>query len=160
MASAIRVLAVASGGGHWVQLFRLRRAWEGCAVSFLTTTGEFRDEAEADAAARGEIRPRYYVVPEANRWQKLRLIRAALSLLLVMLRVRPHVVVSTGAAQGYMAIRLGKLMGARTIWVDSIANAGELSMSGKMAGKHADHWLTQWEDLARPEGPHFHGAVI
>lgn len=160
MASEIKVLAVASGGGHWVQLYRLRRAWEGCAVSFITTTGEFRDEVIADAAERGQTRPGYHVVPEANRWQKLKLLQALFSLTIVLLRVRPQVVITTGAAQGYMAIRIGKLIGARTIWLDSIANAEELSLSGKMAGKHADHWLTQWEDLARPEGPHYHGAVI
>ncbi|MCI5150914.1 MAG: UDP-N-acetylglucosamine--LPS N-acetylglucosamine transferase, partial [Candidatus Electrothrix sp. MAN1_4] len=50
--------------------------------------------------------------------------------------------------------------GARTIWIDSIANSDKLSMSGQKVGKYADLWLTQWEHLARPEGPHYHGTVI
>ena len=51
-------------------------------------------------------------------------------------------------------------MGARTIWLDSIANVEELSMSGSWIGRSADLWLTQWPHLARPEGPHYAGSVL
>ena len=84
----------------------------------------------------------------------------ALQIFFLVLRVRPDIVISTGALPGYMAIRLGKLFGARTIWVDSIANAHELSASGKHVGKFADLYLTQWEHLARDKGPLFKGAVL
>jgi hypothetical protein len=80
--------------------------------------------------------------------------------LLLLLRVRPDVVISTGAAPGYFALRLGRILGARTVWVDSVANAEELSMSGRMAGKYADLWLTQWEHLAEKGGPMFKGSVL
>ena len=86
--------------------------------------------------------------------------RQFLGLAIIVLRTRPHAVITTGAAPGYFALRLGRLVGARTAWVDSIANAGELSLSGKRAGRHADLWLTQWPDLASPEGPDFRGAVL
>jgi len=155
-----RVLAVASGGGHWVQLMRLRPAWDGCDVTYVTTTEAFRAEVTADAGLRGQPEPGYHVVPEANRWQKLRLIRQLAGLLMIVLRVRPDAVITTGAAPGYFALRFGRLVGARTVWVDSIANAEELSLSGKKAGRHADLWLTQWPDLAVPGGPEFRGAVL
>ena len=155
-----RVLAVASGGGHWVQLMRLRPAWDGHHVTYVTTTGAFRAEVTCAAAARGQIAPGYFVVQEANRWQKLKLVRQLLGLAVIVLRTWPHTVITTGAAPGYFALRLGRLVGARTAWVDSIANAEELSLSGKMAGRHADLWLTQWPDLACPEGPGFQGAVL
>ena len=73
---------------------------------------------------------------------------------------RPDVVISTGAAPGYFAIRLGNLFGARTIWVDSVANVEELSLSGQKAGPHAKLWLTQWAHLARENGPHHRGSVL
>lgn len=73
---------------------------------------------------------------------------------------RPDVVVTTGAAPGYLAIRLGKLLGARTIWIDSVANADELSMSGRRALQQADVCITQWEHLADRDGPHYYGSVF
>ena len=66
----------------------------------------------------------------------------------MLLRERPHVVISTGAAPGYLALRAGKLLGARTIWIDSVANVEELSLSGRMSSSVADLCLTQWPHLA------------
>jgi len=160
-----RVLAVASGGGHWVQLSRLVPAWDGCVVSYVTTEPGLRAGVEAVAAARGQPRPGFHVVLEANRWQKLRLVRSLLQMGLILLRVRPDVIITTGAAPGYFALRLGRLIGARTIWIDSIANAEELSLAGQKAGRHSDLWLTQWAHLAKPGGsgpkcPEFRGSVL
>lgn len=155
-----RVLAVASGGGHWVQLCRLMPAWDGCDVTYVTTEPGFRARVEALAAERGQPKPVYRVMIEANRWQKLRLIRSVFQIAAILIRVRPDVVVTTGAAPGYFALRLASMMGARTIWIDSIANAEELSLAGQKAGKHCDLWLTQWENLATPEGPRYEGSVI
>jgi hypothetical protein len=71
------------------------------------------------------------------------------------------VIISTGAAPGYVAIRLGKLIGAKTVWLDSIANVEQVSLSGQKIGPHADLWLTQWEHLATDETqPEYRGAVI
>ena len=155
-----RVLAVASAGGHWIQLCRLAPAWSGCRVDYMTTDPGLRGCVEDAAAALGEPPPGFHMIIEVNRWQKLRLIRSVLQIAFILLRIRPDVVITTGAAPGFLALRLGRLMGARTVWVDSIANADELSLSGKMAGKHCDLWLTQWEHLAAPEGPDFRGSVI
>lgn len=154
-APRLRVLAVASGGGHWIQLRRLRPAWQGMDVTYLTTVPGY-----AEAVAADPEKPGFVVVTDANRWQKLRLVRQMLEIAWAVLRIRPHAVVTTGAAPGYFALRLGKLLGARTIWVDSMANAEELSLSGRQAGPHAQLFLTQWQHLARPEGPHFRGAVL
>lgn len=163
MSAHRKVLAIASGGGHWVQLRRLRPAWRGCAVAYVTTHPGYRAEIAADRPEDGVPAPRFFTIPDANRWQKLRLVRQLAAIAWIVLRTRPHAIVTTGAAPGYFAIRLGRLVGARTIWVDSIANAEELSLSGRRAGPHVDLWLTQWEHLAAPAGgagPHFRGAVL
>lgn len=103
---------------------------------------------------------RFHKVTGANRWQKVRLLWSLCQIVFILLRARPDVLITTGAAPGFFALRFARLLGVRTIWVDSIANAEELSLSGQMAGPHADLWLTQWEHLARPDGPAYHGAVL
>lgn len=156
-----RVMVVASGGGHWIQLMRMRPAWNGCEVVYVTTQQGYRESVMADARARAQLAPEFRVVTDANRWQKLRLVRQMLAVGWIVLTRRPDAVVTTGAAPGYFAVRFGKLVGARTVWVDSIANAEELSLSGREAGRHVDLWLTQWPHLARGgDGPRFEGAVV
>lgn len=146
-----RILAVSSGGGHWVQLLRLRRAFADHEVIFVTVNGVY----QADVAPA-----RFHAIHDATRWNKLGLLKMALQIVCILLRERPDVIISTGAAPGYFALRLGKWFGARTIWVDSIANVEKLSLSGQRVGKYADLWLTQWPHLARPEGPYFMGGVL
>ena len=146
-----RIIAVSSGGGHWVQLLRLRPAFAEHAVTYVTVNRAY----EQDVA--GE---RLRVVLDATRWNKVRLVISTLQILHILLTERPHVVISTGAAPGYLAIRLGKLLGSRTVWIDSIANVEELSLSGQKVGPYADLWLTQWPELARSNGPHYEGSVV
>ena len=52
------------------------------------------------------------------------------------------------------------MLGIRTVWVDSVANAEELSMSGQKAGGCVDLWLTQWPHLAGDDGPRCYGNVL
>jgi len=101
-----------------------------------------------------------HVVNDATRWNPLGLVTCALRVIRVLIRVRPDVIVTTGAAPGFFAVVFGKLMRARTVWIDSIANADELSGSGARVGRFADLWLTQWPHLARERGPHYVGAVF
>jgi len=151
MSGRRRVLAVASGGGHWVQLRRVMPAFDGHDVTYLTIDPTYRHDVP-DA--------RVHVVRDATRWDRLGSVRLALQVAWVVLRVRPHIVFSTGAAPGLFAIVWGRLLGARTIWLDSVANIEEVSMSGRMARRWAQLWLTQWPQLARDGGPEYAGAVF
>lgn len=145
------VLAISSGGGHWEQLKRLREAWQSYPVVYASVNPESGDEV---APAR------FFIVPHANRRMKLALIRCCFSVAVIVLRTRPAVVVSTGAAPGYFGIAIGKIIGARTLWLDSIANVDRLSLAGRMVRPFADEWLTQWEHLSRPGGPDYHGSIL
>jgi UDP-N-acetylglucosamine:LPS N-acetylglucosamine transferase len=146
-----RILAVSSGGGHWVQLLRVAPAFEGLDVAFATVSEVYRSQVGQQ---------RFYTVPDATRWNKLALLWMGCRLAWVIAKERPDVIVSTGAAPGYVSLVIGKLLGVRTIWIDSMANAESLSLSGQKIGRHADLWLTQWPHLANPQGPHFLGAVL
>jgi UDP-N-acetylglucosamine:LPS N-acetylglucosamine transferase len=134
-----------------VQLLRLRPAFAGCDVSYVTVN---RDAAED----LGE--ERLHIVNDATRWNKAGLLLMALRIAWIVLRERPDVVLSTGAAPGYFAMIAGRMFGARTMWLDSLANTERLSLSGERAGKFCDAWLTQWPHLARENGPDYRGAVL
>lgn len=139
---------------------RMRRAWNGLPVVYVSTDVGLVDIVKCLAQEEGNPPPEFKSVADANLSEKRRLLRQLFQIFFILLRYRPDVIITTGAAPGYFALRFGKLLGARTIWIDSIANAEKLSKSGKEVGKYADLWLTQWEHLSRPDGPHFIGAVL
>lgn len=134
-----------------MELIRLAPAFEGHDVAFATVDEAYRSETGS---------ARFYTVRDVTRWDKLRWMQAIVKLAWILMRERPDVVVSTGALPGYFALRLAKRFGARTVWLDSIANVEELSMSGQKIGRHADLWLTQWPHLAGTNGPFYRGTVL
>lgn len=145
------ILAISSGGGHWIELIRLRPAFAGHHVHYATVDAAY-------AAHVGDTP--LHVVRDCTRWDKLGMIRTSLQVLWLVLRLRPDVVISTGALPGFFGVLIAGRLGAKTVWVDSLANVEELSMSGQKIGRFADLWLTQWPELARPGGPHFEGTVL
>ena len=102
----------------------------------------------------------YFHVPDASRTSKVGLLVCAAKVLACLLIIRPDVVITTGAAPGFFALFFARKLGKKTIWLDSIANVRELSLSGQKAGKYADLWLTQWPQVSSPNGPEYHGAIL
>jgi hypothetical protein len=147
-----KLLAIASGGGHWVQLRRLMPAFDGIDVAYASVDSS----SAADVPGR-----RYYTMRDVSRRDRAGFAVLTFQLTRILLKERPDVVITTGSAPCLVALALAKvLLRARTIWIDSIANAERLSSSGAQARRVADVWLTQWEHLARPGGPEYWGAVL
>lgn len=146
-----KILAVSSGGGHWMQLRRVVGAFDGHKVVFVTVNKTYRMDVPRD---------RVYVVHDATRWDRVGLVRLAFGILWVLLKERPDLVISTGAAPGCIAVILGRVLGARTIWLDSIANTERISYSGQLVRRFAGLHLTQWPHLVNDRGPEYAGRVF
>lgn len=146
----MKILAVASVGGHWVQLLRLIPALEGNEIVFASTK---------EGCAKMVKDHKFFVIPDTNRNEKLKIPQAISKTFSMINSVRPDVIISTGALPGLISLIAGKVFGAKTIWVDSIANIEKLSLSGKIASRFADRTYTQWPEL-EGENCLFHGSVI
>ncbi|TNE33764.1 MAG: glucuronosyltransferase [Alphaproteobacteria bacterium] len=146
-----RVLATASGGGHWEQLMLLVQDFPSCDLRFATTDA-------GQAAHSGKLR--VLTLPDCNLTQPISALHCAVVSLGHVWRFRPQVVISTGAAPGFFCILWGRMLGARTLWIDSIANADQISLSGRMALLIGARCLTQWEHLANDARVEFKGSVL
>jgi UDP-N-acetylglucosamine:LPS N-acetylglucosamine transferase len=150
--ATLKLLAISSGGGHWVQLCRISSAFSDVDVAFASVDKHYAE----DVPGR-----RFYKFRDATRRDRFGFAVLVLQLLFILAKERPHVVITTGAAPALIALALAKyIFRARTLWVDSIANCEQLSTSGLFAGKVADAWLTQWPHLAEKNGPAYWGAVL
>jgi hypothetical protein len=146
-----RVLAVASAGGHFNQLMQLRPGLETQSVTYVTTAEGLAAKFGAHPAVR---------VPDCNADTPFRAFACFMVMGWQMAKIWPHAVVTTGALPGLIAILWGRAFGARTLWVDSIANAETLSTSGRIARRIAHVTLSQWPAVAEAEGVEFRGAVL
>lgn len=146
-----RLLAAASGGGHWIELLRLKRAFEGWDVAYVSM---FDNYVSAVPGAR------YYTVPDASRFHKLAFFKVALKALRIILKERPNAIVTTGSAPMLWFLLFGRLIGAKSLWIDSIAQAEEMSSSGRIAKRLASVAVAQWPEVARAEGIECWGGVL
>lgn len=144
-------MAVASGGGHWDELMLIKPALDRFDPLFVTTN--------KGLAVRDHVE-RVQLMPDANRDQPLDALRCLVAAFWVIRANRPRVLVTTGALPGLFCLIWARLFGARTVWVDSIANSDKASLSGRFARPFAHLWLTQWEHLADGKSMHFEGAVL
>lgn len=135
-----RVLAVASFGGHWIQLLRISQPLEQrYNIVYMST------HSKCNTMINNNL---FFSLPDFNRSNVWKMIYAIFKVLYVLLKTRPHVVITTGAAPGLLTIVLARILRIKTIWIDSIANVKQLSTCGQLACKFAQHVYTQWPDLS------------
>lgn len=151
MTTKVDIVAIGSEGGHWEQLMLLSEAFTGMNVLFVTTKRELLDQAKLSNGR---------VVSDCNRDRPLEMAKCLWQCARLMFSVRPKMVVTTGAAPGLLCLAMGKLTGAKTVWVESFANAEQLSLSGKIARHFASTRVTQWPHLARAGGPVYEGELL
>ncbi len=72
---------------------------------------------------------------------------ATMQQIIVWLKVRPHVILSTGAVVAVPVSVFGKLMGTKIIHVETGARVFSLSVTGKLMYRIADKFFVQWEPL-------------
>jgi len=152
----LRLCVGASAGGHLNQLFRLLDAADSWPVEpdFYVTTLE-------QLASKFADRGRVYVIGECDREHPLRIVAVLFRSLRVAVRERPDAVVTTGSMPIALLCIWCKLLGAKIVWIDSIANTERLSMSGRLTRRFADLILSQWPEVATAtEGVEYAGALV
>jgi len=153
--STKRILAVASSGGHWQQMLQIAPAFTRGNVTFAAPDPGLFDSARATL-----FNAEFTTLKDYNQNEPLKVLMGLFETFDLVRRMRPDVVISTGAAPGLLSLLWGRVFGARTIWVDSIANSEKLSLSGRLACRIAHVVLTQWEYLADGQKVKHWGSVI
>lgn len=135
----MRLCLVASSGGHLLELVSLREAWHAHERFWVTFP---KDEARALLEGERVI----WAHHPTNRSAK-NLMRNLWLAWHILRHERPDVIVSTGAGVAVPFLWVGRLLGMRTIYVESLARIQRLSLSGKLVYPIAHRFFVQWPDL-------------
>ena len=134
------ICIVASSGGHLMQLLQIAEAWSKYPAFYVTTS----EVAMNSLRQRG----RTYVIKEAARQHFLRTLICIIQCVYILPREKPRVIISTGSGSGCIMCLIGKIFGAKIVWIDSVANIRRLSFSGRIIRYFADLCFTQWPNVA------------
>ncbi|MDE6098352.1 MAG: oligosaccharide biosynthesis protein Alg14 [Muribaculaceae bacterium] len=146
-----KILAVASIGGHWIQLLRIAAELEKRYDVIYCSTN---DKCASLVAGR-----EFCKTGDFNRKNIWRMIPSFIRQLKLLAYYKPDVLLTTGAAPGLSFLLAARLKGVRTIWIDSVANVEKLSASGRIAKIFSSIVYTQWPML-KDRKVHFAGNVF
>jgi len=150
----VKIAFVSSSGGHLVQLSRLHRDIKS-SNSILVTSSL---PPQVPLSMRSV---EYRNLPEANQKTPFRVLLLILKCCYLVMRDRPEVVISTGAAPGAIYIIVARiLMRSDCVWVDSLANVKKMSLSGRLVKRFCKLWISQWEEVANANGAVYLGKVF
>ena len=134
-----------------MQLLRLRPAFESFDTVYVSMFESYAQQVGAE---------RFHVVPDASRFDIKAFAPVFARAIRILIRERPTAIVTTGSAPMLAFITLGRLIGCRTLWVDSVANSERLSSSGRLAKRIAHVCVSQWPAVAKQENIPCWGSVL
>lgn len=135
----MKVCLVGSSGGHLTHLYMLKSFWEKQDRFWVTFPKE-----DAESLLAGErMFPCYY---PTNRSLKALLINTHLAWKL-MRKERPELIISSGAAVAVPFFYIGKLFGAKTIYIEVFDRIHKSTMTGRLVAPVTDRFVVQWEEM-------------
>jgi beta-1,4-N-acetylglucosaminyltransferase len=150
----MKMALIASSGGHLFELLRIRDFWDAVEHFWVTFPTEDARCLLADETTT------YWAYYPTNR-NLTNLIRNTWLAWKLLRKERPDVILTTGAGVAVPFIFLGRLLGIRTIYLESLTRISELSLTGHLVYPIADRFIVQWDGLAqRYRRAEYHGKIV
>lgn len=134
----MKLCLVGSSGGHLTHLYMLKPFWDGKQRFWVTF-----DKEDARSMLAGETV--YHCHYPTNRNVK-NLIKNTWLAWKVLRLERPDLIVSSGAAVAVPFFYLGKLMGAKLIYIEVFDRIDKPTLTGKLVYPITDRFIVQWEE--------------
>lgn len=137
----MKVCLVGSSGGHLTHLHMLKPFWENKDRFWVTF-----DKEDANSLLDGE--KKYYCYYPTNRSLYALFINMKLAIK-VLRKERPDLIISSGAAVAVPFFYLGKLFGAKLIYIEVFDRIDKPTMTGKMVYPIVDKFIVEWDEMKK-----------
>jgi UDP-N-acetylglucosamine:LPS N-acetylglucosamine transferase len=146
-----RAILVCSPGGHLQQMLALRPAWEGLTVTWATL--EAPDSTHI-LAGQDVV----YGHGPTNRSRRNLLRNLVVAWRTIRSR-RPDVILSTGAGLAVPFFWVGRLLGVKLIYVESLARSEDQSLTARLVRPVSNEVFVQWP-AAQAGAARYVGSIL
>ena len=139
-----RVLFIASTGGHLSELLQLEPLFKKY-QSFLIT-----EKTKSTRDLKNKHKKVNYLVYGTKDHVFSYLFKFpynCLKSLILYIKIRPKVIVTTGTHTAVPMCYIGKLFGSKIIFIETFANSKTKTLSGRIVYPIADTFIVQWESM-------------
>lgn len=135
----MKICLVGSSGGHLSHLYALKPFWKQHERFWVT----FEKEDALETLKSETMYPCYY--PTNHNIKNL--IRNTFVAWNVIRKERPDLIISSGAAVAVPFFYIGKLFGAKLVYVEVYDRIDKPTLTGKLVYPIADKFIVQWEEM-------------
>lgn len=140
-----KVIFISSTGGHFTELMKLKPIFKDYDYHLIT------EKTESTIALKEEYKERMHYLIYGTKHKKIKyffkVTLNTIKSLALFFKIRPDVVVTTGAHTSMPMCIIAKLFGSKLIFIETFANVYTPTGCGKFLYKYADKFIVQWEEL-------------
>ena len=137
----IKICLVGSSGGHLTHLYQLKKFWKNKNRFWVTFDKE-------DARSILENEKVYNCYYPTNRNLK-NLIKNTFVAFKVLRKEKPDIIISSGAAIAVPFFYVGKIFGAKTVYIEVFDRIDKPTLTGKLVYPVTDKFIIQWEEMKK-----------
>ncbi|CUU50740.1 PssD/Cps14F family polysaccharide biosynthesis glycosyltransferase [Clostridium beijerinckii] len=134
----MKVCFITSSGGHLTHLIQLKEWWKDKERFWVTFEKE-------DSKSILKDEKKYWCYFPTNRNIK-NLIKNMFLSIKILLKEKPDLIVSTGAAPAIPFFYIGKLFGAKVVYIEVYDRIEKPTITGKVVYPISDLFILQWEE--------------
>ena len=134
----MKVCLVGSSGGHLMHLYLLKEFWKNKDRFWVTFDKE-------DSRSLLKEEKKYWCYFPTNRNIK-NLIKNTFLAIKILLSERPDIIISSGAGSAVPFFYIGKLLGAKLVYIEVYDRISSPTMTGRLVYKISDLFVVQWEE--------------
>jgi len=134
----MKICFVTSSGGHLTHLIQLKEWWQDKERFWVTF-----DKEDSRSILKDERK--YWCYFPTNRNIK-NLIKNTFLSIKILIKEKPDLIISTGAAPAIPFFYIGKLLGAKVIYIEVYDRIDKPTITGKLVHPISDLFILQWEE--------------
>ena len=141
-----KVLFIASTGGHLSEILKLDKVMKKY-ESYLVTE---KTDTTKELSVKNIKRIDYLL--NCNKSHLTYVYKAPYNLiksLIIFLKIKPDVIITTGAHTGVGMCYIGKIFRKKVIYIETLANIETRTLSGRLVYPIADLFIVQWKSMLK-----------
>jgi UDP-N-acetylglucosamine:LPS N-acetylglucosamine transferase len=142
-----KVMFISSTGGHLSELLQLKDMFKKYDYHIVTE----KTKSNMDLLKKYNDKVDFLIYGSKSHLlvYPFKLLANCFVSLYVYIKVRPKVIVTTGAHTAGPMCCIGKIFGSKIVFIESFANINTKSVTGKLIYWFADLFIVQWDNMLK-----------
>ena len=142
-----KIMFISSTGGHFNEMSQLKDLLK--KYDYYIVTEKTPDKMYLKEKYPNKVSYLVYGTKDYMLTYPFKLLFNCFKSLFLYIKVRPNVIITTGAHTAGPMCCIGKIFGSKIIFIESMANISTKTITGKLIYKFADLFIVQWESMLK-----------